>query len=199
MIKLTIIKSLVGSLLGKTGSKLAPYLRVVAPYAVVGLFCFGIGYWIAGKSTTIEQRPEQRFLSPDMFGTRVPNFRSVPTIQFVHTERTRTRVDTIRVPHDFEYTGVVERRPLTVTSRRVYLNYYDTVSGQMITDRYDVPGRRFRFDYGAEGGLVPVAWDRAYLGVFAEARYRRLAINGTVRYLIDENELLPTVGMKIYF
>lgn len=201
MIKSMLIKtglSFVARRVGLRAMEGSQIIRDVAPYLIVGGLCFAIGYFVSGKPEPVQPGPVTQFLSPGM--SQVPNFRSTPTIQFIHTERvdTVTRVDTIRVPHDFDYLGVIDHRPVSVTSRNVYLNYFEPDTGRMITDRYEVPEPRFRLDYGVEGGVVPFAWDRAYVGAFAEVRYRRLGLTASGRYVIEDQSILPTIGLRVY-
>lgn len=170
------------------------------PYLIVGLLCFLMGYWQGSGQQPVIPAPVRQFISPDMFQTRVPQLRSVPTLAFIHTERTDTvtRVDTVRVPVNYEYVGLIEHRPLSVTPGSVYLNYYDTGQGRMVTDVYEVPKRRWSIDYGVQSRVVPAGWDRASAGVFTQLRYRSLSLTGEVDYLLDQSTFISKIGVRLH-
>ena len=170
------------------------------PYLIVGLLCLLIGYWYGSGQQPVVPSPVREFMDPDMLQTQVPQLRSTPTLRFIHTERvdTVTRVDTVRVPAGFDYVGLIEHRPLSVTPDRVYLNYFDPGSSQLTTDVYEVPERKWLVNYGLQGRVIPAQWDRISAGVFAALRYRNLSVMGEVDYVLEQNAIIPQIGVRVY-
>lgn len=178
--------------------------KYAIPYLLIGGICLAIGYyWGSGQQAVIRE-PVTKFLSPNALRTTIPQFRSVPDVRFIHTERvdTVTRVDTIRVPAEFEYTGLIERRPLAVTRRNVYLTYYEPGTRQMVTEAFDVPQKRFWFDKGVHISANTYPWsgiNAHSMGGFAVLRYRKIAVSGQVDYIMDENNFRSFAKLKLFF
>lgn len=171
-----------------------------APYLIVGLLCFVMGYWYGSGRQPVVPSPVREFISPEMLQSRVPQLRSIPTLRFIHTGRTDTltRVDTVRVPGDFGYVGLVEQRPLSVTPDRVYLNYYDTGSARMSAEVYEVPQRTWSLDYGVQAHLTPGRWGEFSAGVFTELRYRNTSALAQMDYHYERRAFAPQIGLKVY-
>lgn len=177
-------------------------LVITIPYLIIGTLCFAMGYWYASGQTPVVPSPVRHLVTPkDVMRLDIPSFRSVPTMQFIHVERTDTvtKIVEVKVPKGFEVHGVVERQPVSVSHDRVHFQYFNPGSLELVTERYEVPVTRWRYDFGVRAQLSPFTLDSWLAGVYGELGYGRLSLTGGVDYDFDRDVLMPKVGFKIHF
>lgn len=96
------------------------------------------------------------------------------TVTLFDTVRvTETRVDTIRVPVNFGYSGVVGSKPITRTGNKLTLTSFDIAHQRFTQQTYTLPERKWGFGIYAVSTLTNVS---AGLSLEMDIRYKRIMV-----------------------
>ena len=147
---------------------------------------FAAGYWIGNDQDTYSTAPVEHRLWPDVF-SEIPDQPAEPETRYIkQTDTVETvRVDTVRVPVDYERYRLTSERPITVDSREVHLRYYDPERQRHEVERFEVPEPRWRSDLSV--GLSvwhPVPETRS-----SASLHYMLDLRGSIRYRRVEGHL----------
>lgn len=109
----------------------------------------------------------------------------------------RTVTDTIRVPvlvpRDFNFKGLVGRRPLRFDGSTAILTYWSPSHSAFAQDRYTLPPDRWGGYVASRGTL----WPGFGVGVEAGVRWRQLGAFASADVYRD-GEVTASVGLRLY-
>jgi hypothetical protein len=169
-------------------SFISAYLRHIAPYALLLLAVFAMGYW-AGRGERPEpiERVVRVLQPPDVKADlQLPprTFRPPPRIIIAERTITETRVDTIRVPITIDRYRLITGDYLHADRRHVWIRSYNPESMHYELDRFRIQQPRWSSALYAETGYSLITgWPDVSLN--AELRYRSLAAGGTAAIHLD--------------
>lgn len=137
---------------------------------VTAVASFRIGGCASEPRTVEVVRPdtvyaERQLTVRDTIHVRQPY--RVTVFDTVHT----LRVDTIRVPVSFDYTGIIGSNPVTMEGRALTVTSFDLGKQAFVQRTYDVPERQWRLGLYSYG-MVTNAYSS--IGLELRVQYRRL-------------------------
>ena len=125
-----------------------------------------------------------------------------PRLVEVYKTVTELRVDTVEVPVDFNYVGMISDTPITKSGRDLTLTSFDTRLGAYTQQTFSFPKRKWKAAmHSFVGyGIRPVTEDRipelSGIGIEAELGYKRLDVVGM--FMFDANFDIA-VGVKVRY
>lgn len=176
----------------------------IIPYALIGIMCFFIGYWIGTGEDPVMPEPVERIITPYKASISIPQPNLTPSLRFVIVDQSKTDTVTVerivRVPVAMREQNlhILSDRPLSISSQNIYLRYYDTDRGSYIIDQFEIQPKRFDFDLAAgikainmlehpvfyPAATARMRWNRLNLQATAFTDFDSMGITGTLTYSI---------------
>lgn len=116
--------------------------------------------------------------------------KEVPVETVVYRTVTETDTVYVAVPRDFEFTGLVGRRPVRFSSDRLVLTYWSPTLSAYVQDRYVLPRRNWEAYGAARIGIVGES-----LGLELGLRYRGVGLFAAADAYRDRAQI--TAGIRL--